>query len=1724
MNLISTLLKSVSRPIVRMNEKSIARRISLDIRNARDEKLARMVPQSFTDAAKGIISESLNPSLDRFEDIVDNFSKRLDSQIDGVKNDMRNMKTDIKCNMTDIALALAGCYVLYNISSLISRGVWNTILGGLKLAIRTLNRFGSKALSYFLDEGKMQPQSGVDPSCGFILNAMSLLIGYFTVDKFDVKGAIKFFSDYKRRANIRDSLKDFAKIAVQAYHNVRAYLFGNWEEYQFGISDDRLRDWLDASSRVYEKFEVAKYEEDKKFYSSSNYELLHALLATGRALAKEYAFCRGDLRSIPLGIARSMKDLEKVQNGFSKTSFKQCYLRIKPLTILLAGKSGVGKSAVTVPLLDEIIAMTMKSKEELQMFKENNMDFIYSRAPETDFWDGYYGQKAIVIDDFMQANDAAVSGSILNEAFELIRMSNTYPMLLHKAHLEDKGNSYMTSRVILCSTNNVSLQSNTIRENEALVRRFDVRATVYPKLEYCSEETKNLELPRRRLKKMDKFSFDVYEFMVETGSGVEVMNYHRFVSMCIDKYRELEKTGEGYLKDMKKKRDEVYLDALSELPEMEKQGAEMISPMYWTVRNKFNRLFGKPKLCSAKYFEQVLSEGFDLVRTMGHTKRVLLRDREFCSALYMFQMDYDPELGVGHVENQTALTMAMSFFERYVKKHFKIHIDWSDPIDESETNRELPRIRYPMLPQGFLFTKTSPLEKFVENMSRKGVHPNRSIDQVLADFPDINKWRRTFGVPLKRMFNHNLVLRAFAEYMYADVSVASYFVHSVSQFKELMNEFAFEYNNTVMFQHQKVDLAEYGLMVPQGATTNKPDIDDVLREIEEEDRETRQKAEREQTTRDKWTDFFSKRRSETLDVLSRLKQQLSDKIREFFSDSKWYVLGYLVVLISVVAGAISLFRYVNSAGEMEEESYKENRPIQKPTRGRLQQAILNMTPQSTTVDARVAKNYLALARGNIYIAMLDGVPLQSCIFLKAGYCLMTKHLDKDVRKFKDEYIIELTPLPEMMTGKTLRRLTFTVKEFLAFERFQSKENVDLQLVNMTGIRPHRDITNLVAKQSEIGQLDGLTTAILYRQSILDKKVYRSEVEIGVANKIEGFDEKYLISYNVETEPGDCGSVLLCHNKHAAYGKILSLHVGKCFSNGHGSMVPDDIIEYLNTIPGTHVMQPQSNVNSIEGGITFIKKVKDAPNIARKTKLRKSILYEWIGEAKRAPAVLQVTDGVDPFDLCLQRYDTKDTKLDPDWVSVAVDDYANRLLSLPSGRLGNSLLSFEEAVEGISGNRFVNGIPRKTSPGYPWCNLYSKGKKEIFGEEGPYLFDTIGAKHVRQTVMQKLEMLQKGERPEFLYMDAMKDELRSLSKIENLATRMISCCPLDLTILTRMYFGAFNAFMMENCILSGSAVGINPFGRDWTRLAKYLGDGEGYCIAGDFSSFDSTQCSDITIAILDIINDWYDDGYDDIRYMLWVELFNSRHLHGNKVYQFNHCLPSGHPMTSIVNSMFVNVAFRMCYITPDRSNWGMMSTFSDNVKLVAYGDDNICLVHQDAIDMGFNFYSVRDNMSLLGLVYTPEDKTEVNPKEHKRLEECTFLKRSFVKEGSTWVAPLDLDTVIGMPMWYRSGPNPVDRQRDNIDNALNELSMHDEETFEIYGSSLMQAMHDHRGYLRMPTYLLPQDVYRQRCYTNWVDEESLDSLHFDEQWISNVPHPGKHLIDTVDPDGFKDHLN
>jgi hypothetical protein len=113
-------------------------------------------------------------------------------------------------------------------------------------------------------------------------------------------------------------------------------------------------------------------------------------------------------------------------------------------------------------------------------------------------------------------------------------------------------------------------------------------------------------------------------------------------------------------------------------------------------------------------------------------------------------------------------------------------------------------------------------------------------------------------------------------------------------------------------------------------------------------------------------------------------------------------------------------------------------------------------------------------------------------------------------------------------------------------------------------------------------------------------------------------------------------------------------------------------------------------------------------------------------------------------------------------------------------------------------------------------------------------------------------------------------------------------------------------------------------------------------------------------ILKYINKWYayqnpdHNPQDDVvRNMLWLDLIHSRHVTGvgaelDTVVQWNKCMPSGHPLTTLVNSMYALIALTACYCDATHDYKNMW----EHVFLCTYGDDNVVGV-DDATSLLFN---------------------------------------------------------------------------------------------------------------------------------------------------------------------------
>ena len=401
-----------------------------------------------------------------------------------------------------------------------------------------------------------------------------------------------------------------------------------------------------------------------------------------------------------------------------------------------------------------------------------------------------------------------------------------------------------------------------------------------------------------------------------------------------------------------------------------------------------------------------------------------------------------------------------------------------------------------------------------------------------------------------------------------------------------------------------------------------------------------------------------------------------------------------------------------------------------------------------------------------------------------------------------------------------------------------------------------------------------------------------------------------------------------------------------------------------------------------------------------------------------------------------------------------------------------VLSFEEAVVPPEGWK-LKPLNRKSSAGYKYrshVTAAKPGKVAFLGKEGDVDFSRPELDIVRKDVASIISYAKRGVRLPHYCTDFLKDELRPLEKVEAVKTRMISGTELDYTIAVRMYFGAFNAAMLATPVVNGMAPGINHY-TQWGELATRLISKGGAVFDGDFSRFDASEQPWVHMKILEVINQWYamkggTEEDDRVRTILWEDVIHSVHITGDssshgQLVQWHKSLPSGHPLTTVINSMYSLLALTTCYIhlTGDsRDMW-------EHVFINTFGDDNVAGVDESVRDV-FNQVTVAGAMSeLFNLTYTAGAKDgKLVP--YTDIYNITYLKRSFLRDEETsdiigsapcmdWVGPLAKESFLYTPYYYRNKKDPRKDITDNCDILLGELALHPKSMWDEYFPLLKQ---------------------------------------------------------------------
>lgn len=775
----------------------------------------------------------------------------------------------------------------------------------------------------------------------------------------------------------------------------------------------------------------------------------------------------------------------------------------------------------------------------------------------------------------------------------------------------------------------------------------------------------------------------------------------------------------------------------------------------------------------------------------------------------------------------------------------------------------------------------------------------------------------------------------------------------------------------------------------------------------------------------------------------------------------------------------------------------ENQSLHKPPNTRPGLSVPIVVNQSVIPYPEVQKGPLTAANASVYalVVLAEGqLPRQigHLLFVNSSLAVLPKH-----------YRIQLTR--EVSVGQVADTDSISVVNVVnpsfafnvpvgVFQQLPGKVDADQdhEFIDFAKlkIRAHRNITNLFIKESDIKRYSGCAVR-LDVPCLQPNGTTGFRVEHCPRVMLHGLlpapvPMKRCWRYpTVVTHDGECGSILSLTDGTNASGRVLmGIHCAASVSthDGFATIItqeaireaqnhfstPDD--QFLTDIRNQgYSVTPAELPFEKPGTFMSIGKIEEKYNLPRKTKLY--AIPETTGmfgdyaysPARMAPfkqgdkTVFPMLNAVEPYSGPIYHY------MHP-FVDQAVHIAMQKFDEL-SQYDTREIFSVERAVLGDPFLK-IRAIPRNTSPGFPHALTVKNGKRSFFGEGQDYDLSTEEFETVTERVGEIIAAARHNTRLAHVFIDFLKDELRSDEKVKAGKTRLISCAPMEYTIAVRMYFGAFSSAFFRHHTESGMCPGICAY-TDWDALARHLQQKGTRVFDGDFKAFDSSEQADILERLCDYINRWYDDGPVNarIRKILFMELSHSRHLGGDGtdqcyIYQWNRSLPSGHPLTTVVNSMYCLFTLVHCYIAAT----GDWTGFWDHVSAATYGDDNVVNPDESVCDR-YNQVTVSQLMaSNLGMTYTSGRKDgKLEP--YTTLDKITFLQRGFRIEKGRVLSPLNPDSFLYTCYWGKNRQLQQSILIDVFENALEELSQHPPEMWEKYAPKIIAYLRKNAGRTR-----------------------------------------------------------
>lgn len=1311
--------------------------------------------------------------------------------------------------------------------------------------------------------------------------------------------------------------------------------------------------------------------------------------------------------------ATHMAVLTKFYNLAFVSGARRSGPRLEPFVLMLSGDSGKGKSGVSWAL-----AIDLLSEDGFKTLREDGTpdwsSDIYMRMIETEFWDGYCGQTVTIYDDFGQMVDSAANPNL--EFMELIRSGNLAPYPLHMADITEKRNTFFTSKAIFLTSNMKphAMDIKSIQCKDAFKRRIDLCVVVDNLAKWSKQGNEGktmLDAKKVELETGEVINLDVYAFtLIDAMTGRQLsgkLNYEQLSQKCRQIYREKHEKSTKLFDFLNRHANDQLIDELAFDDEYidddmfrAQNGEDKVS---YSLKNKEETL-----LMIDKHGMYHFVEGIYRKRPhfwSSETRHIL----DIVHEKYMeFGKDYDAS---GYREELGKISIL--YDDSYIYKLKKPCLLMKEFVDIKIVTPLYEKYYYD-------------LSQAAEKAKEDAKNFIKKAAECLEKYPLFKAL--LFALPVIGLF-----------------WAGSRFIRSDSCDETLSEDedqgFHIELNHsgdekTQSRQKFRTELNHSG----DEKTQNKQKYRTELNHSGDEKSQNRQKYKTELNhSGDEKTKSKQKYRTECEDSESKTRKQMRS------------------------------IRFKQLKSEMNElvdtELKDDDEDVVITDSSSRMQAQMATDVNAMSISSKIVSNSYTMECeiNDRWCAKIK------IVFLKGKIALTARHVKIYLQEATRVRIYnKFITKPHIFDAKTI------LTEDIVNGAGELKDQM-LVCFPSSGMNDHASLMGSLSNGVQMSQFRTTRAALVVPNSdgVIMKfgnvraqdvvKDIQYDASMPNTQNVQKFFIRDRYEYSgLETTDGDCGSLLIAINSQLPK-KILGIHVAGKWNEGISSPINcGDIEKAMKKMPWSAQLEilvddSQDNIsfkldNWIpEGNFVPLGKIPVPILGANSTKIIPSLVHDVITKHNTIPAKLKPFEynevRYNPMELGLKKAGAANVQLDAKIVDICIEDVKRIVNSNIEPGVYDKVFDDYIAIRGVVGDEFLPPIERKTSPGYPW--VYSKGgttgKTKWMGKDDNFFIHP----ELKERSDYRIENAKQGKRVLTVWIDTLKDERRPYEKVLAGKTRVFSAGPMDFTFTFRKYFLGFAAHVMKNRISNEISVGTNCYSPDWTKTAKKLLCKGKKVIAGDFSNFDGTLVADILYKILDIINDFYDDGEENakIRRVLWAEIVNSVHLCRDNLYMWTHSQPSGCPITAILNSLFNSVSMRYVWMLIVDKEMKNMKSFNENVSMVSYGDDN-CVNISDGVIHIFNQVTIAEGYEKIGMVYTDEAKNgKMIP--YRRLDEISYLKRSFKFDDGEmqYLAPLNLDTTLEMVNWIRGELDAEEATRLNLEASAFELSLHGKEVFE-----------------------------------------------------------------------------